>query len=172
MTITGSNLASATAVDFGGRRGDHRQRYGDADRGHGSGGPAGTVDVTVTTAGGTSATSSADQFTYAYGADCFGRQPGGRAVGGRHDGDDHRDEPGRAPRRWTSAAMPATIVSDSADADRGDGSGGHGGDRERDGDDGGRHVGDVVGRSVHLRGSARLFRASARSPGRWRAARR
>ena len=51
--------------------------------------PAGTgvVDVTVTTAGGTSATVSADQFSYVPVRD--GYQPRAGADGRRHDGDDH-----------------------------------------------------------------------------------
>ena len=65
MTITGTGFTGATAVEFGttaattftvvSRHLDHR---------HLPGRPTGTVDVTVTTPGGTSATSAADQFTY------------------------------------------------------------------------------------------------------------
>ena len=63
VTVTGSNLANATAVKFGTTAGTVT-----AD-GAGSitvTSPAGTgtQDITVTTAGGTSATSGADQFTY------------------------------------------------------------------------------------------------------------
>ena len=63
VMVTGSNLANATAVKFGSTAGTVT-----AD-GAGSitvTSPAGTgtQDVTVTTAGGTSATSGADQFTY------------------------------------------------------------------------------------------------------------
>ena len=53
-------------------------------------GDGGTVDVTVVTAGGTSATSSADQFTYAPAPTVTGAQSVGGTGGGRHDGDDHR----------------------------------------------------------------------------------
>ena len=69
MTITGTNLAGATAVDFGGNAAtivsDSATQIVVTD----PAGTAGTVDVTVTTAGGTSATSAADQFTYDRSAD-------------------------------------------------------------------------------------------------------
>ena len=63
VTVTGSNLANATAVKFG--------TTGGTVTADGAGSitvtsPAGTgtQDIRVTTAGGTSATSGADQFTY------------------------------------------------------------------------------------------------------------
>jgi autotransporter-associated beta strand protein len=65
VTITGTNLANATAVDFGGTP---AAITGDTSTLIVAGSPAGTagtVDVTVVTVGGTSATSSADRFTYA-----------------------------------------------------------------------------------------------------------
>ena len=67
VTITGTNLAGATAVDFGKTKVTHFTVNSDgtaitvtAPRGK-----VGAVNVTVVTAGGTSTTSSADQFTYA-----------------------------------------------------------------------------------------------------------
>ena len=65
VTITGTSFTGATVVDFGTDGGDGRhggQRH--HDHGHQPGGHHGTVDVTVTTPAGTSATSTADQFTY------------------------------------------------------------------------------------------------------------
>ncbi len=65
VTISGSGFTDATAVDFG-----DVAAAGFTVNSDGSitavapAGSAGTVDVTVVTAGGTSATSSADQFTY------------------------------------------------------------------------------------------------------------
>jgi hypothetical protein len=65
VIITGAGLGSATAVNFGGNAGTI-----DADSATSitatspATGTAGTVDVTVTTAGGTSATSSSDHYTY------------------------------------------------------------------------------------------------------------
>jgi hypothetical protein len=64
VTITGTNLAGATAVYFGSAVGTI---VSDSATQIVATSPAdlpGTVDVTVTTAGGTSATSPADQFTY------------------------------------------------------------------------------------------------------------
>ena len=104
VTITGTGFTGATAVDFGTARGDAAySRLGDADHGHEPGGTAGTVDVTVTGPGGTSTTSSADQFTYIGGADGDGHQSHGGAVWRRHDGDDHGHGLHRARRRSTSA---------------------------------------------------------------------
>jgi hypothetical protein len=63
VTITGSNLGSATAVDFGGTA---ATITADSATSITATAPAGTgtVDVTVTTLGGTSTTSSSDQFLY------------------------------------------------------------------------------------------------------------
>ena len=55
-------------------------------------GTAGVVDVTVTTAGGTSLTTAADQFTY-LAAPALRASAHVGAAGGRHAGDDHRHEP-------------------------------------------------------------------------------
>jgi hypothetical protein len=65
VTITGTNLSNATAVHFGTAvvssfTSDTATQIVLVS----PSGAAGTVDVTVSTAGGTSATSSADQFTY------------------------------------------------------------------------------------------------------------
>ena len=64
VTITGANLAGATAVDFGGVAAAITNDTATQITATSPAGTAYTVDVTVTTAGGTSATSSADQFTY------------------------------------------------------------------------------------------------------------
>ncbi|HEY6294241.1 MAG TPA: IPT/TIG domain-containing protein, partial [Streptosporangiaceae bacterium] len=63
VTISGKNLSSATGVSFGGKAGSITA---DSSTSITATSPAGsgTVNVTVTTKGGTSATSSADQFTY------------------------------------------------------------------------------------------------------------
>ncbi len=65
VTVTGVDLADATAVDFGGTAGTIISNSATSISVSSPTGGAGTVDVTVTTAGGTSATSAADQFTYA-----------------------------------------------------------------------------------------------------------
>ena len=53
---------------------------------------AGTVNVIVTTVGGTSGNSTADQFTYQAPPAVTGVSPGLGSLGGRHDGDDHGHE--------------------------------------------------------------------------------
>ena len=66
VTISGSNLSGATAVNFGSTAAQSFS-YNSSNGTISAVSPAegtGTVDVTVTTPAGTSATSSADQFTY------------------------------------------------------------------------------------------------------------
>ncbi len=64
VTITGSNLTGATAVDFGANGATNVTVVSSSQITATSPPGSGTVDVTVTTPGGTSATSAADQFTY------------------------------------------------------------------------------------------------------------
>ena len=65
VTIGGTNLTGATAVTFGSTPATAFTVTGaSAITATAPAGVAGTVDVTVTTGGGTSATSAADQFTY------------------------------------------------------------------------------------------------------------
>ncbi len=63
VTITGTNLAGATAVDFGSAAADITSDSGNSITASSPPG-TGTVDVTVTTPDGTSLTSPADQFVY------------------------------------------------------------------------------------------------------------
>jgi hypothetical protein len=65
VTITGTNLASAIAVDFGSTPASIVSDAADQIVATSPAESAGTVDVTVATAGGTSATSSSDRFSYA-----------------------------------------------------------------------------------------------------------
>ncbi|OWK39899.1 IPT/TIG domain-containing protein [Fimbriiglobus ruber] len=65
VTITGTDLGNATAVAFGGVAGAIVSDTATQIVATAPVESAGVVDVTVTTAGGTSVTSSADQFTYA-----------------------------------------------------------------------------------------------------------
>ena len=65
VTISGTNLASATAVKFGTVTATIVADTAGLITVTPLTGTAGTVDITVTTSGGTSATSSADQYTYA-----------------------------------------------------------------------------------------------------------
>jgi hypothetical protein len=65
VTVTGANLTGATEVDFGsGNKASFTVSNSTTLTATAPAG-SGTVDVTITTPGGTSATSSADQFTYA-----------------------------------------------------------------------------------------------------------
>ena len=65
VTIIGSDLTGATAVDFGSDAASSFVVNGDSQiTATSPDGSSGTVDVTVTTVGGTSVTSSADHFTY------------------------------------------------------------------------------------------------------------
>ena len=73
------------------------------------------MDVTVTTPGGTSATSPADQFTYVGRAGGLGPEPDERSDGWRHLGDDHRHELHRrhGGRLRHDAGDGLTVVSDT-----------------------------------------------------------
>ena len=64
VTITGTNLADATAVDFGDTPAGFTINTDNSITAVSPAGSDGTVDVTVATGGGTSATSAADRFTY------------------------------------------------------------------------------------------------------------
>ncbi len=65
VTITGTGFTGATAVNFGANTGVITATTSDTSiTATSPAGAVGAVDVTVTTPGGTSATSSADQFTY------------------------------------------------------------------------------------------------------------
>jgi len=64
VTITGTNLSSATAVKFGTASGTITANTATSITVTSPAGSIGTVDVTVATLGGTSATSAADKFSY------------------------------------------------------------------------------------------------------------
>src|SRR5262249_42229645 len=70
VTISGTNLSSATSVNFGSVSVPSTSFISDTSNSITLDSPAesaGTVDVTVTTGGGTSATSSVDHFTFSDG---------------------------------------------------------------------------------------------------------
>ena len=93
MTITGTSLTGATAVDFGTTPATNVTVVDDTTiTADSPAGTAGTVDVTVITPAGTSATSPADQFTYSVAAapDGHGPDPDQWPDDRRHSGDDHR----------------------------------------------------------------------------------
>ena len=64
VTITGSGFTNAYEVDFGGVAVPFAINDDTSITAYAPGGADGTVDVTVISAGGTSATTSADQYTY------------------------------------------------------------------------------------------------------------
>jgi IPT/TIG domain len=64
VTITGANFTGATAVKFGSNSASFTVTSATQIAANSPAGSAGTVDVTVTTPGGTSATSASDQFSY------------------------------------------------------------------------------------------------------------
>ena len=132
--------------------GDERHR-GQRHHDHGRQ-PAGTgtVDVTVTTPGGTSATSPADQFTYVAAPTVTGLSPtSGPAAGGTLVTITGTGFTGATAVDFgTTPATSFTVVSDTHDHGRQPGGHRHGG---RDRDDAGRHVGHLGRRSVHLHAS-------------------
>src|SRR5207302_1109041 len=65
LTISGQNLDSATGVSFGASAGTIQSNTATQITATVPAGSAGTVDVTVSTAGGTSAKNASDQYTYA-----------------------------------------------------------------------------------------------------------
>ena len=115
--MTGTNLASATAVDFGTTAGhlDHADTATSITVTSPSG--TGTVDVTVTTPGGTSATSSADHFTYNAPAlpTVTGVSPEGTAGGGTRHGDGTNLTGATAVDFGTNAG---TVTADTATSSR------------------------------------------------------
>ena len=98
VTITGTNFTGATAVKFGATAATTFTVNSATSITATSPAGSGTVDITVTTPGGTSATSAADQFTYRRRADGDRRQPDQRPGGGRHFGDHHRHQLHRRDR--------------------------------------------------------------------------
>jgi hypothetical protein len=82
VTITGTGFGGATAVEFGGTSATSFTVNSATSISATSPVGSGTVDVTVTTAGGTSPTSSADQFAYAPVPTVTGISPSAGALAG------------------------------------------------------------------------------------------
>jgi IPT/TIG domain/Bacterial Ig-like domain (group 3) len=83
VTITGSGFTGATFVDFGfTSAGNYTVNNPGSITVESPSGSAGTVDVTVTTAGGTSATGAADRFTYVSPPTVTGVSPSTGPAGG------------------------------------------------------------------------------------------
>ena len=146
VTITGTGFTGATAVDFGMTRGNQRgRRLGDADHGHQPGGAAGTVNVTVVTPGGTSATSSTDHFSYVAAPTVTGVSPAaGPLAGGTSVTITGTGFTGATAVDFGTTAATSVVVS-LGHADHGQEPGGHG-YGERDGGYAGRHVRHFVER--------------------------
>ena len=91
VTISGTGFIGATAVDFGTNPATNLKFLSNTTITVDSPAGTGTVDVSVTSPGGTSATSPADQFTIPGRADSHGRRPNIRSGGRRDVGHDHRE---------------------------------------------------------------------------------
>ena len=83
VTITGTGFTGATAVSFGGTAAASFVVTGDTSiTALSPTAPAGTVDVSVTTAGGTSSSSTVDQFTFVAAPSVAGVDPNSGPIGG------------------------------------------------------------------------------------------
>ena len=91
VTITGTGFTGVTAVKFGTAAAtSYTVVSATSITAVSPVGTAGTVDITVTTPGGTSATSAADKFTYYAIPTVTGISPAAGPVSRRHYGHDHR----------------------------------------------------------------------------------
>ena len=149
VTITGTNLGGATAVKFGSNTATIQSNTGTQIVVVSPAGTVGTVDVTVTTAGGTSATSTADRFTYVVAPVLTAISPTFGA-GRRHANDDHRFGLHRS-HGGELRHYAANVVHDRfGHPDYRQDPGGNG-RRRRDRSDRGWHVRHFEGRPVCLR---------------------
>ena len=116
VVITGSDLANASAVDFGSIPATVTADSATSITATSPPG-TGTVDITVTTPDGTSATSSADQFTYGLSVPpptLAGLSPSGGPVGGGTSVTVTGDNLGSATAVDFGPGNPGTITADSA----------------------------------------------------------
>ena len=159
VVITGTNFTGATAVSFGGtaatsftvNSATQITAVAPAES-------AGTVNITVTTPGGTSATSASDQFTYFAVPTVSSLSVTAGPLVGRHFGRHHRHQlyrrHGRVLRRHGGGQLHGQLRH----ANHGDIAGRSGGIRQHHRHHAGRHFCDVGERSVYLRRRAgRLF---------------
>ena len=146
VTITGTNLGTAATatVTFGATAATVISDNGTTLVAASPAGAAGTVDITVTTAGGTSITSANDQFTYMVAPTVTNVKSNGRSDKWRKHGDNYRHEPGYRCNRHGQVRRDSGIHRQRQRRDScGHQPGRRGGKRGRDRDDGGRNVGDV-----------------------------
>ena len=151
VTITGTNLAGATAVKFGTTEVTTFTSDTDTQIVLNSPGGTGTVDVMVVTPGGTSPVNQpADQFRLRGGAGGDGDQSGIGSVGGWDRGDHHGHKSGgrdggEVRHHGGNHFYQRHGHPDRVEQPGGDGYGG------RDGGYAGRHLaGEPAGRSVHV----------------------
>ena len=162
VTIDGTGFTGATAVDFGTNAATSVDVVSDTEITADSPAGTGTVDVTVTTPGGTSTTSSNDQFTYTAPplptvtsvTPSTGSTSGGTPV--TIDGSGFTGA--TAVDFGTNAATNVVVVNDGEITADLTGRGSRHG--RRHGDDSDRDLDDLTGRSLHLRGVRRLARRS------------
>ena len=139
VVITGTSFTGATASSSGRLLDQLHHQLGDPITAVSAAESAGTVYVTVTTPIGTSATSSADQYTYE-GCDRYGGKP----VQGTTAGGTAVTITGTNFTRATAVAFGTTAATSYAvvfDSDPGGEPGRDCGDRRRDGHDTGRYIG-------------------------------
>ena len=149
VTITGNGFSGATAVHFGANPASSVTVVSNTRiTATAPAGSAGTVDVTVTTAGGTSATGANDHFTY--GPSVSGVSPGsGTVQGGTSVTITGLGFTGATAVHFgATAATHVTVSSRHLDHRRGPGRGG--GHREHHGDGRRRHQPGGQRRPVHL----------------------
>ena len=116
MTITGTNLTGATAVKFGttGRQ-RHQSTSPTSDHGHVARRSAGTVDVTVTTAGWhLGHLERNDQFTYEAAPTVTGVSPNAGPLAGGTSVTITGIRPGRRDRGQVRQPRPPRVTDDSA----------------------------------------------------------
>ena len=150
VTITGTGFTGASAVSFGGTAALSYSVVSATEITAKSPVGTGTVDVTVTTVGGTSATSSADQFTYIAAPTVTWSLAHAGPDRRRHHGDHHRDQLHRGQRGQLRGHRRPVLQRGQRHRDHGQ-EPGRDRDRRRHRDDAGRHFGHLERRQVHLR---------------------
>ena len=93
VTITGTNLTCASEVKFGSSKATALKAESPTQVTATSPAGSGTVDVTVSTPGGQSATSAADEYTYIPAPTVLQVEPTSGPAAGGTQRDDHRHEP-------------------------------------------------------------------------------
>ena len=164
MTITGTGFSGATAVDFGRHAGDELdRRFSDTLITATSPAGTGMVDVTVTTRRRHLAPPRRPTSSPTW--PVTGVSPtAGPLTGGTTVTITGRGFTGATAVDFGGSSSPATASSRLRDGDHGHEPRGHG-HGGRDGDRPWRHVGDLLGRPVHLRGGADGVRAQHRRQG-------